>query len=426
MPFFDRLFRGAESVTASISREHRELARETIVHDQFADQLERSINRLPELTDQQRFELPHSVGNMPDHNLPGLPDGLGGIFGKGGANLPGDLGGIFGNGGPNGSGGLFGIGGKNLPGGIGDGFGKDNGGPGGFGGIFGDGGIGGPGDFGGIFGKGGSGSAWGQGDFGGIFGNGGTGFGGPGGSFGEGGIGMPGGLGGTGGIFGMGGFDLPGGLGGSRMPDIKMKGEDAMWHESSDGKRIEADSGETLHLERGAKTTDVTSFEKRAGDTFTSSKEPGTYHTVNEDGTITTVREPKNSTSGQPNPYDPNGMPADDGSGGNGPNWSPYAMPADDGTGGGPNWQRYTMPADDGSGGGPNWFADGLAAAERMSATMQPTIAAATVEPAAQWAPAETGALSSSILQDFSSAQFSTAALDMSSIMSVNSELMLR
>lgn len=413
MSIFDlRFFRGASSATADISSEHRELARETIIQDPYEIGHELTNTRLPELVNEKAFELPNGLpggmGGMPDRGIPGLPDGLGGRFGSGGAGLPGDLGDIFGNGGPGGRGDIFGNGsGMGGPGGL---FGHGGFGlPGDPSGIFGNGGPGGPGDLGGIFGNGG------PGDLGGIFGQGGFGGGAPGGGFGRGGVAMPGDAGGFGGLGGL-GVGLPGDLGGG-MPHIKMKGEDAMWHESSDGKRVVADSGETLHLERGAKSGDVTSFEKKPGDSFTSDKEPGTYHHVEADGSITTVREPKTSTDngdhktdkhGQPNPYDPNGMPADDGSGGNGPNMRSYAMPADDGTGG-----------------GPNWFADGLAAAERLSAAAAPSYATTSVDTMVQFAPAPAESFMSSAITDISAVQMSST-FDMSHMMAASPDLMLR
>jgi hypothetical protein len=157
--------------------------------------------------------------------------------------------------------------------------------------------------------------------------------------------------GGSGGIDGL-GIGLPPDLGGSRMPDIKLKGEDAMWHE--EGNKVVADKGETLQVERGNKSFTVNegkSFEKQEGDQFVSNKEPNTYYHVS-DGKVEKVGG--GTADSKPHPGDPKGMPADGDSGG-GPNWSPYAMPADDGSGGGPNWSFSAMPADDGSGGGPVW-----------------------------------------------------------------------
>ncbi|HEU4498505.1 MAG TPA: hypothetical protein VFR60_04130 [Sphingomicrobium sp.] len=323
----------AQSVVGGIAHEHRELARETL------DGVELPNRELPQLSDGSPFELPGNLGELCGRG-PGLPAGgfggdLGAIFGNG----PGGLGDGFG-----GLGGLFG----NGPGGLGDGFG-------GLGGLFGNGpgGLGdGFGGLGGLFGNGPGGLGDGLGgDLSGLFGN------GPGGGFG----------GEGGGVGDLGGYGLPNDMTGSKMPDIRMPGEDVALHES--GGRVYADEGEILQVSHndGQTWKDVGSsgHEKHAGDTFANQK--GEMWYVNADGKLDKVNtsngggsepapQPAEPTPApEPDPKDPkNGMPADDGSGG-GPNWSASAMPADDGSGGGPNWSPYAMPADDGSGGGPNW-----------------------------------------------------------------------
>jgi hypothetical protein len=343
-----------ESVVRDIAQEHRELAREML------DGVELPNTSLQELANQalfneRPFELPGLDGPFGGRDLLGWfggQGGHGGLNGPDGSGIPGGLGGLGGPGSFDGIPGWFG--GRGGPGDLG-GLPGGLGGPSGDGAPIGEGGFGGLGDPSGEFGGGPGGfnglPGWLTGDtkggLDGLFG------GGPRDWGSAGGFGID--LGGFSGTDGL-GIGLPPDLGGSRMPDIKLKGDDVMWHE--EGNKVVADKGETLQVERGNNSFTVSegkAFEKHEGDSFVSNKEPNTYYHVS-DGKVEKAGSSNSggTTDDKPHPGDPKSMPADDGSGG-GPNWSASAMPADDGSGGGPNWSPYAMPADDGSGGGPNW-----------------------------------------------------------------------